>query len=89
MTDEEALALVKAELTKVAGGMMDALSILAVLVYTSGNLSKDELLGFARKAADHLIARGASPYGPQILQGMIARLESFDGLVPMPRERKQ
>ena len=76
--DEQTLAAVKAELTKIAAGMMDAMALLAVLIYASGNITKNELIELSGKVAAGLRHKGEN-YSALLLEGMIKRLESFEG----------
>lgn len=70
---EEILLAVSAEQTKVADGMMNALAALGLMIYASGNITRDEFLNISEKNAVALRATG-DRIGAALLEGMCARI---------------
>jgi hypothetical protein len=84
--EDQTVEAVKAELTKVAKGTMDAMAILGTLICASGNITKAEFLEIARNASAAFRGQG-DDYAGILLDGMCKRLQKFEGLVPDDRSK--
>lgn len=84
--DDEILKAVKAEMTNQAEGIMEAMAVLAILIYASGGITKSDLVKLAQKAAaEPSINERAS----QFLRGMCTRLERAESILPAEEPRQK
>jgi hypothetical protein len=73
LTEEQKSAIIGAELGKIAGGMIDAMSIVCIAVITTTKVSRKAFCDPLDAAAEALKAEG-NAYAEKILRGVVRRI---------------